>query len=74
MARSAATLLLGAAAVFAAGPLAPLEPGPTTTVAITGGKVYTVAGPPIENATVVIVGRHDLRRRAPTWRCPPGRG
>ncbi len=58
MARSAATLLLGAAAVFAAGPLAAaIEPGPTDeVVAITGAKVYTVAGPPLENATVVIVG------------------
>jgi imidazolonepropionase-like amidohydrolase len=57
IARVSATLLLGAV-VFAAGPLAAdTAPGAIDeVVAITGAKVYTVAGPPIENATVVIVG------------------
>ena len=47
-----ASTLLVAGALAALAPLA--VPAEAETVAITGGKVYTVSGPPIENGTVVI--------------------
>lgn len=38
------------------------------TVAITGGKVFPVSGPPIERATVIVTeGRSPPS--APTWAC-----
>jgi imidazolonepropionase-like amidohydrolase len=46
--------LLAACATFAIVAAMP-APAAAQTVAITGGKVYPVSGPPIENATVVIV-------------------
>jgi len=48
-ARSLASLASCALALAAAA-----HPAVAETVAITGGKVYTVSGPPIENGTVVI--------------------
>src|ERR1700686_2630486 len=35
--------------------LATISPGAAQTIAITGGKVYPVSGPPIEGGTVIIV-------------------
>ena len=59
-------------------------PAAAQTIAITGGKVYPVSGPPIENGTVIITngritavganvavpaGAHHARGAgAPTWR------
>ncbi|HKV51609.1 MAG TPA: amidohydrolase family protein [Gemmatimonadaceae bacterium] len=42
------------AAVCAAALIAPVSTLPAQTIAITGGKVYPVSGPPIENGTVLI--------------------
>ncbi len=42
------------AALCAAAVIAPVRTLPAQTIAITGGKVYPVSGPPIENGTVLI--------------------
>ena len=43
-----------AAAVCTATAIAPVSTVAAQTIAITGGKVYPVSGPPIENGTVLI--------------------